>query len=89
MNRPIYGIMVVTVTLWKAVLVLMIASDDKPMSMLLGEIPGTYVSESDCNSFAANQKHNVARMAKDLISQGVSVIDGRMVCVQDESGEVT
>lgn len=89
MNRAICSTLIVTVTLWKAVLVLFISSDDAPLTMMIGQFPNTYTSEEDCKSFAAKETKNIAVMTKRVVPPGATIVEAKISCMNDETGEVT
>lgn len=78
--------------MWKAVLVLFIVSDVAPPSMMLGEFPEVFLTESDCKKFVASKRDDIKGKVEIVAAdadQAFQVIGHRASCVMDSSGQPT
>ncbi len=78
--------------MWKAVLVLFLVSDVARPSMMIGEFPGVFLTETDCKKFVASKKDDIKVRAETITAdtdQVFQVIGHRATCVQDSSGQPT
>lgn len=78
--------------MWKALLILFITTDAVPMSMMIGEFPEAFVSQSDCQEFVATKRGNVDDTVRLMSGDGkdqYQVINHELSCIQDPTGQPT
>lgn len=76
--------------MWKAILVLVLTSSSQPMSMMLGQFPAPFTTEAKCRAFLEKTRGDIDKTVEVFVQQreaGVEVLDHRLSCVEDTSGE--
>jgi len=75
-----------SMALWRAVLVLFVTADDRPMMMMIGKFPQVYKTRSQCMEFVAEKgdeiKAHIGRVAK----KEPSILGSHVACMEDGAG---
>ena len=75
--------------IWKAIIVIWIASDMAPLSMMLGEFKPVFLSEDTCQAFLLGRRPVVAEKLLSIDEDDFKVIAHKTSCVQDGNGQPT
>lgn len=77
-------------TMWKAVLVLFITSDAAPMSMMMGQFPQVFATETTCKTFVESKRSDIGGAIAAVGKVGkleIEVVRHMISCVEDDSGD--
>jgi len=88
MNKNFCTVLV-ALTLWKAVLVLFVATDDAPVRMLFIGFPQLHKTEAACERFIKDNNSKVTTTIKKLNLEGASILNSSLYCSADGSGVAT
>ncbi len=74
---------------YKAVLVLFVTSDTRPLVMMMGHFPDVFVSKADCQKFVMGARDDIdgtVNVFTKHAEKDFEVLHHEMTCIEDISG---
>ena len=78
--------------MWKAVIVLFVTSGASPMSMVKGEFPNVFKTETACQAFVKLKQIEVdgtLKVTTETKSGNYQILNHTLTCIEDDSGTPT
>jgi len=70
---------------WRAFMVFLVTSPERPMGLMVAQLPGEFATESECRKFLRDMEPKVARTIRSYMSArlagGAKILDHNLTCV--------